>query len=323
MHFWSHVRRIVAVVLLGAMSIPAGTLAARAEEPPIYLDWPTLLPSLTDTYNPTSANECVAGRPHCIDATIKEMRRRFQVLGSSCDHNAVFSLAYLRTTQTYKWARDQDGYFADTPWVNHADAVFAKYYFNAYDRWAAGRRDEVPEAWSIAFDAAAAQRVTGSGDLLLGMSAHVNRDLPLVLAAIGISTPDGQPRKPDHDKVDEFLNTVVQPLLTELAARLDSDVVHLVTPYGVGYTGLFQTLQAWRERAWRNAELLTNAPTAQVRAVVAQEIEVAAATEASSLALANTYVPPLTTSGPRNTFCARHNADPPPMSYAFGPASAY
>ena len=322
MYFRHRVRGLAVLLALVALLLPAGKQPAHADDP-IFIDWSSLLPGLIDAYDPSSANDCVAGRPPCVDATIREMRRRFKPLGQSCNHNAVFSLAYLRTTQTYKWARDQPGFFADTPWVNHEDAVFAKYYFNAYDDWAAGRRDQVPQAWQIAFDAAAARRVTGSGNLLLGMNAHVNRDLPFVVAAIGIATPDGQSRKPDHDKVNQFLNTVVQPLLAELAARFDPNTINIVTPYGVGYTGLFQTLAVWREDAWRNAELLAAAPTPEVRAVVAQGIEATAAAQATALALANSYIPPLTTSASRDAYCADRNANPPPMNYAFGAASAY
>lgn len=315
--------RVLAVLLpLAGLLFSAGGQPAAADDP-LFVEWSSLLPGLVDEYDPSSANDCVAGRPNCLDATIREMERRFAPLGQACDHNAVFALAYLRTTQTYEWARDQAGYFNDTPWVNHEDAVFAKYYFNAYDDWAAGNRSQVPQAWLLAFDAADAHQVTASGNLLLGMNGHINRDLPFTLAAIGIATPDGESRKPDHDKVNQFLNTVVEPLLVELAARFDPSIVNIETPYGVGYTGLFQTLAAWREQAWRNAELLVAAPTPEIRATVAEEIESAAATEALTLIAANSYVPPLVTSAPRDTFCAIHNGDAPPMSYAFGTASAY
>ena len=165
--------------------------------------------------------------------------------------------------------------------------------------------------------------MTSTGNLLLGMNAHINRDLPYTVAGIGISTPDGQSRKPDHNKVNEFLNTVVQPLLAELTTRYDPSIVNLVTPYGVGYTGLFQTIAAWRELAWRNAELLAAAPTPQLRAVIAAEVELNAATQATLLATANAYLPPLITSGPRDAFCATHHSLPPPMPYAFGTPSAY
>ena len=310
---------LAAAVLVVAPSLRGAVLA----DDPIFVNWAALLPSLTDAFDPNSANDCVAGRPHCVDVTIKEMERRFDPLGQSCAHSSMFALTYLRTTQTYEWARDIPGFFQDTPWVNHEDAVFAKYYFNAYDAWAAGNRSSVPKAWLTAFDDAAAKKLSGSGDLLLGINAHVNRDLPFTLAAIGIVTPDGQSRKADHDKVDKFLNAVVEPLLFEAAARFDPTVNEIVTPYGVGYTGLFQTVAAWREDAWRNAELLVDAPTAASRAQVAKTIENNAATEANTLAAANAYIPPVTTSAARDAYCAAFNAVDPPIAYPFGTATAY
>lgn len=292
-------------------------------EPPVFIDWSSLLPGLTDAYVPSSANDCVAGRPSCVQAAIREMRRRFEPLGTTCHHDAVFALAYLRTTQTYQWASEQPGFFADVAWLNHYDAVFAKYYFRAVDDYVAGRRTSVPAAWLVAFDAARDRRVTGSGSLLLGMNAHVNRDLPFVLAAIGLVAPDGTNRKTDHDKVNQFLNLVLEPLLSEIAARFDPHVINVRTPFGTGYTALFQLLALWREVAWRNAELLVSAPTELARSLVAQEIETTAALEAQSLAAANAYLPLLTSSGARDAYCTANHGKSAPVSYAFGVPAPY
>jgi hypothetical protein len=311
----------IAAVLLGVL-VFGGAGAAQADDP-LFVDWSALLPSLTDAYDPTSANECVSGKPSCIDKTIREMQRRFNPLGQACSHNAVFALAYLRTTQTYEWARNQPGFFNDTPFVNHEDAVFAKYYFDAYDAWAAGRRSEVPQAWLIAFDAGAGRKVSGSGNVFLGMSAHVNRDLAYVLAAIGLTAPDGSSRKPDHDKVNQFLNAVVDPLLAEEAARFDATTDDARDPLLLGYTSTFQMLAAWRETAWRNAERLVSAPDAAARAIVAQSIEDYAAGVATTLRLADAYVPPLTTSATRDAFCSSHNGAAAPIAYAFGTPSPW
>jgi uncharacterized protein DUF5995 len=295
------------------------TTSTTSTTTPLFVNWADVLPTLTDAYDPTSTNDCVAGRSNCVDITIREMERRFDPLGQACNDNAVFSLAYLRTTQTYEWARNQAGFFNDTPWVNHEDAVFAKYYFSAYDNWASGNMAAVPQAWQIAFNAAANDQVNGAGNLMLGMSAHVNRDLPYVLAAIGITYPDGTTRKPDHDKVNEFLNDEVNQLLEELSARLDPSVwPNIQTPYGVGVTALFQTLEAWREQAWRNAEALTDAPTPADRAVVAQQIEDTAAAEAEALVASDAYAPPATTSASRDSFCAANNGAAAPDAYPWG-----
>lgn len=294
-----------------------------AADDPLYVDWTSLLPSWTDAYDPNSTNDCVAGRSNCVDITIREMQRRFDNLGQVCDHNAVFGLAYLRTTQTYEWARNQPGFFNDTPWVNHEDAVFARYYFDAFDNWAKGNRSVVSPSWLMALDAASNKTVTGTGDLLLGMSAHVNRDLPFVLASISITYPDGTTRKPDHDKVNEFLNAVVQPLLAEESARFDPAIMNMTTPYGTGYTGFFQMLAAWRETAWRNAEALTNATTDADRAAVAQQIEDYAASTAAGIIASNSYSPPLTTTASRDAYCSVHGGAAAPMPYAFGMPTAW
>jgi len=325
------VRRVTGIRILLAGLMAVGSLftlphfvapSAADDSTPLFVDWTSLLPSFTDAFDPNSANDCTAGRPNCVDATIREMQRRFDPLAQSCSHQAVFSMAYLRTTQTYEWARNQPGYFNDTPWVNHEDAVFAKYYFQAYDNWASGNRSAVPQAWQIALDAAANHGVSGSGNLLLGMSAHVNRDLPFVLAAISITYPDGTTRKPDHDKVNQFLNAELQQLLAEGGARFDSGInPNINTPYGVGYTGLFQTLAAWREGAWRNAEALTDAPTPVARALVAQTIEAQAAAQSQAIVAADAYVPPFTTSASRDSYCAVHNWDAAPLAYPWGTPS--
>lgn len=294
---------LLAVVL--AVSMLPGAVA-RADSP-LFLGWTALLPPLLDQYTTEEATECAAGAPGCVDATIAHMSNRFSPLATSCDHRAIFSLAYLRTTQTYKTAAAQAGFFADTPYVNTEDAVFAAYYFRAYDDWAAGRTAAVPKAWQIAFSAATSKAVSGAGDLLLGMNAHVNRDLPFVLASLGLVTPDGQSRKPDHDKVNVFLNWVVSPLLAEIAARFDPSVDDLDTPYGLSWTALMQILETWREAAWRNAELLVAAPDAAARAVVAQTIETSAAATATTIRASYSYVPLLVTTASRDAYCAAHH----------------
>jgi hypothetical protein len=307
---------------LSGLGVVVSVPAAHADDP-TFLDWSSMLPSFTNAYEPTSANDCVSGKPSCIDKTLREMQRRFNPLAQSCAHNAVFSLAYLRTTQTYKWAAEQPGFFDDTPFVNHEDAVFARYYFDAYDAWAGGNRSQVPQAWLIAFDAAAGKKVSGSGNLFLGMSAHVNRDLPYVLADIGLSYPDGTTRKADHDKVNTFLNMVLDPLLAEEAARFDAATDDSRDPLLLGYTSSFQLLAAWRETAWRNAERLVAAPDAAARAQVAQSIETYAASVATTLKLADAYTPPLTSSASRDSYCASHNGAAAPIPYVFGTPTPY
>ena len=285
--------------------------------------WSAYLAGWTDEYVPTSDNDCVAGRDSCLKATLKELARIADGTARSCSHDAVFARAYLRMTQTYGWSREIPGYYQDVPFANHQDAVFAKYYTDAYYAYQSGDRASVPEAWRIAFDASRDKQVSGTGSLLLGMNAHINRDLPYVLAAVGLVAPDGSSRKPDYDAVEKWLYTATEPLLAEFAARFDPTADDGNDPLGLSNFALFQLVSGWREAAWRNAEALVSAPTAEARAKVAASIEAEATEGAKTLLATQSYTPPLTSSGPRDQWCAAHHDDPPPLSYDFGKAKPY
>ncbi len=153
-------RALLAAVVLALLALPAG---ASADEPP-FIDWSSWLPPSAGTYQPSAEDDCRSGCPSCVDKVIRSMTQRFDRLAETCDHNAMFSLTYLRTTEEYQRASLTPGFFSDPYFVNHEDAVFARYYFDAYDGY--------------------------------------------VLAGIGLVKPDGSSRKPDHDKVNQFLDDV-------------------------------------------------------------------------------------------------------------------
>lgn len=299
-------RRLVAVgALILALCAPT---AALADDPP-FIGWSALLPSLALPYDPASPDDCIAGRSQCVDKTIRQMTGRFDLLASACDHRAIFSLTYLRVTQAYRQTIDQP-FFDDTSFVNYEDTVFAHYYFAAYDAWAAGRIENVPPAWRIAFDAADRHAVSALGDLFLGINAHVQRDLPFVLYSIGLVAPDGTSRKPDFDRVNEILNRVTDPVIAEIGRRFDPTIEDTNLPTMFDEATVFQVIAAWREKAWRNAEALAAAPTPAARELVAAQIENDAASEAQMI-VASTAYPPLTGgSAARDSYCAIHHDDP-------------
>jgi hypothetical protein len=137
--------------------------------------------------------------------------------------------------------------------------------------------------------------------------------LPFVLDALGLFDSDGSSRKPDHDKVNVILNRVMNAILAGAAQRFDPTIVDpSADPTGVTSTGLFQTLEAWREEAWRNAERLAAASSAAERDQVAASIEDAAAANAKAIALAYAYDPPLTTTVARDSYCSAHDGDRTP-----------
>jgi len=292
-------------VLVVAVTVAALAAPAYADEPPIFLGWSSALPPGALAYEPGSTNECRAGRPTCVDKVIRRLRDDLDAF--RCSHHSPFAVTYLRVTEAVRLALDDPGFFADARFVAREDQVFADLYFQAYANWRTGT-GPLPEAWRIAFDAARDKRVRPGTNVLLGINAHVNRDLPFMLYLVGLVAPDGTSRKGDHDQINPLLNSVQLPIVREIARRLDPTVDDANTPGTLDDTALFQPLQAWREEAWRNAERLAAAPTAAARDDVARQIEAAAAARARLLRDAGSYLPLSNAAAIRDQYCATHFA---------------
>lgn len=298
-----HVRWIIRLLaLVTAFAVLAPAAHAGDYDDPFFLGWSAFLPAVPGDFTASAEKDCPTGSMQCVDNVIREMTRRWEKLG--CDHNAPFALVYLRTTEEYREAAATPGFFEDAAFVNHQDAVFADYYFQAYDDWYTGKVDRVAPAWRIAFDAADRRKVTGMGDILLGMNAHINRDLPFVLHAIGLTKPDGTTRKTDHDAVNIFLNEVAKYVIAEAAQRYDPTIDDGDLPLTtLDSNVLMSAIMGWREQAWRYAEMLRDAPTEADRARVAQLIEDQAALEALTIRTTHAYDGLLRTTRTRDRYC--------------------
>jgi hypothetical protein len=316
------VAALLTAVLAGAgLGVPATTAPSAGATPNVPSS--LALPGPTTTYVPSSAKVCVTGRPACLRQTLHELNRVLEQTGRRCDHNAVFALAYLRMTQTYGWSRDVPGYYEDVPFANHQDAVFARYYTDAYGHWRNGRRGKVPGAWLMAFDASKAKELTGTGDLMLAMNAHINRDLAFVVAAVGLVAPDGSSRKPDFTKVEDFLARAAPPMMREAAARFDSGIDDASDPLGVLNGTIMQVISLWRSNAWRNAERLVAARTQAPRARVAASIESQAEAIGRTIRLGFRQSPLLGGTTARDRYCKANHAARAPEPYPFGRPRAY
>jgi Family of unknown function (DUF5995) len=236
---------------------------------------------------------CRLGQPHCAHFVIQEMERRYRKLAKDCDHDAIFSLTYLRTTEKFRDTLDSIGY-SDPSSILRQDALFADYYFRAYDAYHKGE-GSVPAAWQMAFDAAAQRNVITGGDFLLGVNAHVNRDLPYVLFELD---QQGHPvSREDHTLVNNVLAQVM--VEAEIAAKFDPEFDDNPNP------DTLPQIFFWRERAFNNYLRLRNAPTAEARAAVAAEIETIATLTAAAIIQATAH-PPGTDSSARDAYCAEN-----------------
>ena len=162
-------------------------------------------------------------------------------------------------TQNVKAAADS-GYFADRTWLTQVDAVFAEMYFDTMDAWHAGRTAEVPKAWRTALTASDDRSMTGLGDFMLNMNAHINNDFPHALATVGLTAADGSSHKPDHNAYNQRLDSLYIPVFREEAERFDPTF----DDYDAGPlddAGVGTIMRGWREMVWRHAEELATAST--------------------------------------------------------------
>lgn len=288
---------LAALLLAGTASITPSASADDPYEDPWLVNWPGATPAAPATYDasidtPASTEgtspvrtrgsvDCVAGEIACVDNVVDEMTERW--LARACDHNGTFALTYLITTAQYRHSALTPGFYSDHEFLNHYDAVFGDFYFQAYDDWTSGNVDDVPEAWRLAFQAAEDRSLTGYGDMVMGMNAHIIRDLPYVIERIGLVAPDGTSRHADHSKVNQFLNAAGKIVVPRVAAIYDPTIDSGDEDSWEGEGALtMQVIIEWREEAWRKAEMLHTARQAGPEAYAAaqQVIE----TEAAALA---------------------------------------
>jgi hypothetical protein len=271
------------VIATGAVFIAllAGAPVALAADPGVQnLPWPNLLPPVpvSSEVQPHPVANCRRAGIACVDRLAKRLDAMYRRLDATCDHRVVPALAYLRITQALRddLARPKPRYFTDKRYMAYVIATFSNRFFASYSRYAKGLW--VPESWRIAFDAMTRGDTTAGQDVLLFSNAHVQRDLPQAYAEMGLRTPAGASRKPDHDGVNEINFLILDPVQDEVAERYDPTFSLIdAKPSPVDEYGSMELVKLWREGAWRNTERLLNARSAGERDQIQAQIEANAA----------------------------------------------
>jgi hypothetical protein len=198
---------------------------------------------------------------------------RLQEIFYDCrDRRAVFVSAYLLITAAVKNRVLAQG-FIDNEWVARYDVAFANRYRSALLAYERGDLAAVPEAWRIAFDAAMHDDALIIQDLMLGINAHVNRDLPFALAAVSID-PERPQRFQDHTAVNETL----QASTDQLESRIESMYAPGLDMLGRAFHPLIAEITSFdltgtRQLAWDHAAALADARDDNERAAIARRIE--------------------------------------------------
>ena len=176
------------------------------------------------------------------------------------DARAVFAGAYLVITSAMHDAL-RDRRFLDTPWVETYLTTFANLYLQAtaqYENDLVHGSGEAPPAWALAFQTCQVKNISPLAHLLLGVNAHVNRDLSLALVHAGIHTRRNE-RYEDHVRVNEVLNAAVNDLQAKVTEQAPA-LAHLDALFGNWDERIACRVVSWaRDTAWKNAVVLNDA----------------------------------------------------------------
>lgn len=244
--------------------------------------WGRLAPGLDAPVHERDASPCHRGEPACLEAVLAEMQARLEA--RPCAHTAPFAFTYLRMTQG---VADALGEFGDEALISLIDARFAQQYFDAFDNWFAGRTDQVPAAWQIAFATAERQQGSAALDLILGMNAHISRDLAYIVADL-VRGRSAVEEPEDYRFVNEVIGDVKSPMLAAAAQRFDPSLFLLDAELPVeDAPDPVELIAQWRSVSYDLGRRLALAATpAEADAVIA-EIERNAAAGASVLVAAS------------------------------------
>ncbi|HUW04116.1 MAG TPA: DUF5995 family protein [Acidimicrobiales bacterium] len=269
--------------------------------------WAALVGELDTPIGGTSESSCHRGEPACLEAVIGEMDAR--LAERPCANTAPFAFMYLEMT---RGVLDDIDDFDDPRIVSLMDARFARLYFDAVDNWDAGRVDDVPAAWQIAFATAERGESPAAVDLLLGMNAHISRDLAYVVETAFADLGESPERIDDFERVNQVIGSVKSSMLERSADRFDPLLLLLDLEVGVDEAPQpVELIGQWRTVAFELGRRLTQASSPEERAEVVAEIERQAAAGAGVVvALEAGLNSPALSPTERDRYCEEHLAQP-------------
>jgi hypothetical protein len=182
---------------------------------------------------------------------------------AATDASGYFPALYARVTEHI--ARDIDeGRFAQPERLDRLATVFAQHCLDAYAD-AAGR----PRCWQACFDVAGDGGLLIVQQLLLGINAHINHDLPLAVVELA-QDGDLESIRPDF----EVINDVLTGMTSTVLRQLDRVSCWVNTATSLGGGRLFNfSLRVARGQAWGAAGRLRALPDAAAREAYRAELD--------------------------------------------------
>lgn len=219
----------------------------------------------------------IRGEPvSSIRELLAVMRRQLRTWDAARDNRAAFLRVYSAMSAGVL-ERLHQNFFLDPAWIERVAVRFGWYYFHALGEWEQGRR--APPAWAYAFEQARRRRTFVLQDILLGMNAHINNDLPQVVWELLVGEGDAGDRERslrrrfDHNQINRVLELVIPGVGREVSRHYGRGIRPLSWVLGDLDEALtLFGLITYRDKVWRNAQFLLGAKEAE-RPIVTHWIE--------------------------------------------------
>jgi hypothetical protein len=201
-------------------------------------------------------------RPTTIGDLLDAIQRRLASLPGGHVAARDFLSTYLRTTAAVA-AAIEAGTFQDPGWVERWDLAFAGLYLDALDAHLS-TEGRPSRPWRLAFGAA--PDLPPMLNVLLGVNAHINYDLPQALLAVITDAEFSDPsllarRHRDHERIDAILSERVAAEDVEISARSVRTIVdRALRP--INRWAARRLLKEAREKVWENTLQLWRAKSA-------------------------------------------------------------
>lgn len=211
-------------------------------------------------------------------ALLDRMKTSIDTWETNGDRRAIFLACYALMTHNMLDGIDA-GRFDDNGWVHLLVHNFAEYYFialEAYER----NTGWLPDVWRQAHDLTRVPEMPPLVHLLLGVNAHINCDLVLVLDDMLRDEWDDLTPQMRQSRLDDYL--LVNTIIGETIDSVQDHVLKRYSPamgvVDVAFGRLDEWCTArlirnWRHDVWKQAVTLIQAKDAQTRVTLRRQAD--------------------------------------------------
>lgn len=178
------------------------------------------------------------------------------------DRRTIFLACYALMTRNMLGGLDT-GRFADRAWVHDLVHNFAEYYFVALEAYERGDDQIGPHVWRQAHDLTRAPHMPPIVHLLLGVNAHINCDLVLVLDDMlraewaDLSAEIRQQRHHDYLMVNTIIGETIDIVQDTVLERYSPAMEIIDVAFGsLDEWCTHRLIRNWRDDVWRRAQIL-------------------------------------------------------------------